>query len=220
MKKLLVLLLVMSLCLVGCSKEKENNNVDENQQTKSEVKEKTMYLTLRLNMRLLPESRWAIEDALAEILEHDDIGEVAGGGTGLNPDTAEVEYCDIEIDLYDEKYYDKLKDILKNYIKIAKGSKLESDKETIDVGNLEGMAIHLKSKYITEKDYEGDESGNFIDKLIELMGKQYYAYSYSENVDELILYFYGLSYENMSNSIKDYINSNRIFKDSRIEQIA
>ena len=56
-----------------------------------------MDLTLNLNSRLQPMHRHDLEDALQEILEKINLGEVMGGGTLQNPQTGEIESCDIEI---------------------------------------------------------------------------------------------------------------------------
>ena len=54
-----------------------------------------MELTLNLNSRLQPMHRHDLEDALQEILEKINLGEVMGGGTLQNPQTGEIESCDI-----------------------------------------------------------------------------------------------------------------------------
>ena len=57
-----------------------------------------MHLNLKLNARFQPKHRFVLEDALTEVLEKQQLGEITGGGTAQNPD-GEIAYCDIEIDL-------------------------------------------------------------------------------------------------------------------------
>ena len=61
-----------------------------------------MNLTLKLNARFQPMHRFELEDALQEILEQNNMGEVTGGGTAQNPG-GEIAYCDIEIYRYHNK---------------------------------------------------------------------------------------------------------------------
>ena len=61
-----------------------------------------MNLTLKLNARFQPKHRFDLEDALQEILEEKQLGEITGGGTAQNPD-GEIAYCDIEIQLTNDK---------------------------------------------------------------------------------------------------------------------
>lgn len=60
-----------------------------------------MDLTLKLNARFQPKHRFELEDALQEILEKEQAGEVTGGGTAQNPN-GEIAYCDIDIYLTED----------------------------------------------------------------------------------------------------------------------
>ena len=62
-----------------------------------------MELVLNLNLRLQPMHRHHLEDELQEILEKEELGEVTGGGTLLDPQTGEIISCDIQILLNEDK---------------------------------------------------------------------------------------------------------------------
>ena len=104
-----------------------------------------MELTLNLNSRLQPMHRHDLEDALQEILEKINLGEVMGGGTLQNPQTGEIESCDIEIHLNDDKQdsINRLVELV-NKIGIPKGSALLCmvPEFKIAVGTLEGLAYY------------------------------------------------------------------------------
>ena len=93
-----------------------------------------MNLTLQLNARFQPKHRFDLEDALQEILEEKQLGEITGGGTAQNPD-GEIAYCDIEIQLTNDKS-DSVKWLanLLNRIGIPKGSLLHGIEPPIEVG--------------------------------------------------------------------------------------
>lgn len=83
-----------------------------------------MDLTLKLNARFQPKHRFELENALQQILEKEQLGEITGGGTAQNPD-GEIVYCDINIHLINDNL-DNVKwlvDLL-NRIGIPKGSVL------------------------------------------------------------------------------------------------
>ena len=96
-----------------------------------------MDLTLKLNARFQPKHRFELEDALQEILEEAQAGEITGGGTAQNPD-GEIAYCDIDIHLTEDnpERLNWLVSLL-NTIGIPKGSILQGTDPEIEVGTLE-----------------------------------------------------------------------------------
>ena len=81
-----------------------------------------MELVLNLNLRLQPMHRHHLEDELQEILEKEELGEVTGGGTLLDPQTGEIISCDIQILLNEDKKdnINHLEELI-NKIRIPKG---------------------------------------------------------------------------------------------------
>ena len=116
-----------------------------------------MELTLNLNSRLQPMHRHDLEDALQEILEKINLGEVMGGGTLQNPQTGEIESCDIEIHLNDDKQdsINRLVELV-NKIGIPKGSALLCmvPEFKIEVGTLEGLAYYGNGTELPDEVYE------------------------------------------------------------------
>ena len=59
-----------------------------------------MFYTLQLNAKLQPFDRHDLEDLIDEFLSEENLGNTSGGGTLMSKE-AEIEYCDIEIELND-----------------------------------------------------------------------------------------------------------------------
>lgn len=177
-----------------------------------------MFVTLNLNMKLLPFMRGSFEDIINSKLEEEDVGYVEGGGTLLDVN-GEVECCDIEIYLNDEKNYKKLINILSD-IRMAKGSKIISEKETINIGKDEGLAIYLNGTDLDKEVYKNCDINYVLDKLMEKMSGVGTFVSHFEGEKETALYFYGESFKKMKESIIDFVNEYPLCEKCRIVQVA
>lgn len=179
-----------------------------------------MDITIELNMRFQPLHLYELEDALDEIFEEYEKGEVTGDGFAQKPD-GEVSYCDIEIDLYDgsPENIEWLKGIL-NKMGIAKGSKLIYDSKEEPIGTLEGAAYYLNGIDLPKETYQNCDINYAIEqteKLLEGIGR---LYSWYEGNEYTALYFYGASFENIKERIKPFSDSYPLFEKCRIVQIA
>lgn len=178
-------------------------------------------LTLKLNARFQPKYRFDLEDALQEILEKEQLGEVTGGGTAQNPD-GEIAYCDIEIHLKNDKRDDSIKwlvDLL-NRIGIPKGSVLQGIEPEIEVGTLEGLAYYSNGVDLPDEVYKTCDINYVIEKMEQAMEGIGSMYSYWEGNAYTALYFYGSSFAEMKKKIEPFIASYPLCQKSRIEQIA
>lgn len=179
-----------------------------------------MYLTLKLNARFQPKHRFELEDALQEILENEQLGEITGGGTAQNPD-GEIAYCDIEIHLTNDSS-DSVKwlaDLL-NKIGIPKGSVLQGIEPEIEVGTLEGLAYYSNGVDLPDEVYKNCDINCVIEQMemaIKGIGRMY---SYWEGSTYTALYFYGSSFAEMKKRIEPFIASYPLCQKCRIEQIA
>lgn len=177
-----------------------------------------MNITLDLNMKLLPFDRSIIEDILDKYLENEAIGRVTGGETFQEPN-GEIKNCNIEIKLKDIKYYDDFLKIVKK-IKLARGSKIISSKEIIDIGKMEGLAVHLNGTDLPLEVYKSCDVNYVVKKLNQILKNKGHMLSYYEGADDTILYFYGDSFKEMNELIKDFITSYPLCDKCQIIQIA
>lgn len=177
-----------------------------------------MIVTLNLNMKLLPFMRTAYENRIDKEIKKAKIGEVTGGGTDLE-ENGEVRSCDIEIKLRNKKHYDQLLEILKK-IKMARSSKVISEKEIIEIGEDEGLAIYLNGTDLPKEVYETCDVNYVFDKLTEAMDGIGLPVSHFEGDKETALYFYGKSFEAMKDAITDFTSSYPLCEKCRIVQIA
>lgn len=179
-----------------------------------------MELTLKLNARLQPKHRFELEDALQEILEKEQMGEVTGGGTAQNAD-GEIAYCDIDIDLVDDNL-DCVKWLaeLLNKMGIPKGSVLQGVEPEMEIGTLEGLAYYSNGVDLPDEVYKTCDINYVIEQMEQAMEGIGSMYSYSEGSVYTALYFYGSSFTEMKKKIEPFIASYPLCQKSRIEQIA
>ncbi len=179
-----------------------------------------MEITLKLNARFQPMHRFELEDALQEILEKANMGEVTGGGTAQNPD-GEIAYCDINICLEkDESDSVKWLVDLLNRIGIPKGSVLQGLEREIQVGTLEGLAYYSNGSDLPKEVYETCDINYVIEQMELAMEGIGRMYSYWEGATYTALYFYGSSFSEMKQKIEPFIASYPLCQKSRVEQIA
>ena len=182
-----------------------------------------MELTLNLNSRLQPMHRHDLEDALQEILEKINLGEVMGGGTLQNPQTGEIESCDIEIHLNDDKQdsINRLVELV-NKIGIPKGSALLCmvPEFKIEVGTLEGLAYYGNGTELPDEVYESCDINHVIEQMTSAMENIGSFYSYWVWNVLTAMYFYGTSFVEMKQKIEPFIASYPLCQKCRIEQIA
>lgn len=179
-----------------------------------------MELTLKLNARFQPKHRFELEDVLQEILENNQMGEVTGGGTALEPD-GEIAYCDIEIRLADDKpdAVKWLTDLL-NRLGIPKGSVLQGVEPEIKTGTLEGLACYLDGADLPDEVYKTCDINYVVAQLEQAIEGTGSMYSYWAGATCTALYFYGTSFAEMKRRMEPFIAAYPLCQKSRIEQIA
>lgn len=178
-----------------------------------------MHLELHLNARFQPKHRFELEDALQEIFQENEAGEITGGGTLLKKN-GEIDSCDIEIDFSDaQKNLEWLVNLL-NTIGIPKGSVLRGIEPPIDVGTLEGLAIYMNGTDLEEEIYKSCDINYVIEQLEQTIEGIGHMYSYGELNAFTALYFYGTSFSEMKEKMIPFISSYPLCKKCHIEQIA
>ena len=179
-----------------------------------------MEITLKLNAKFQPVHRFELEDALQEILEKTDRGEVTGGGTAQGI-TGEVEYCEIEMILNElkEDNVTWLTDLL-NRMGIPKKSSLNGEGILVEVGTLEGLAYYSNGQELPKEVYETCDINYVIEQMEKAMDGIGRMYSYWEGPKYTGLYFYGTSFLEMKKRIEPFIAEYPLCQKSKIEQIA
>ena len=163
-------------------------------------------LTLELNAKLQPMHRIKIfENKLEKALEEADVGEVVGGGT-LLANTGEAKYCDIELDVK-EDCKDMVVRLIQQMKLIPKGSKIICEETIIQVGQVEGLAIYLNGEDLPNEVYETNDINDLISCLHNAMNEKGIMYSWWEGTTETALYFYGASFNEMNNLIKNIVDT-------------
>lgn len=179
-----------------------------------------MNLTLKLNARFQPKHRFELEDALQEILEKEQRGEVTGGGTAQNPD-GEIAYCDIEIYLvHDDMESVEWLAALLNSMGIPKGSVLQGVEPEMEVGTLEGLAYYSNGVDLPDEIYQTCDINYVIEQLEQSIDGIGRVYSYWEGNTYTALYFYGTSFSEMKEKMAPFIAEYPLCQKCRIEQIA
>lgn len=178
-----------------------------------------MNLTLKLNARFQPKHRFELEDALQEILQKKQLGEVTGGGTAMNAE-GEILSCDIEIQLCkdDSDCVEWLAALL-NRIGIPKGSVLQGIEPEIKVGTLEGLAYY-NSVDLPDEIYQNCDINYVIKQMEQAMEGIGRLYSWRELNAYTALYFYGTSFSEMKEKIASFIAEYPLCQKCCIEQIA
>ncbi|MCZ2260927.1 hypothetical protein KSU66_20965 [Sporosarcina sp. G11-34] len=180
------------------------------------------HLTLQLNARLLPFDRSEFfEVPLNEGLEDSKCGTTDGGGTMMQQKTGEIEFCDIEILLKDNNMenVDKLLQII-DRIGVPKGSFLLGDGFEQSVGTLEGLALYLNGTELTEEVYQNCDINYVIEKINKVLNGSGQLYSYWEGPEQTVLYFYGVSFEEMKQRMTTFLSEYPLCQKCRVEKIS
>jgi hypothetical protein len=178
----------------------------------------------QLNARVMPIQRGErYEDPLGEALANNGFGEVTGGGT-LQSKGGEIEYCGIDIDLYD----------LPNGVPFIcefltqqgapKGSKLQYENEgqkiEVPFGITEGLAIYLNGTDLPDEVYRDCDVNEVFSEINRLLGGRGTIEGYWQGPTETALYLYGDSAEGMRNLISSYLVEYPLCQRARVMTIA
>ncbi len=183
------------------------------------------FIVAQLNEKVMPIDRGIVyEDPIDEFLKEKKYGEVTGGGT-LQEKTGELSYCDVEIKLSTNDI-DKLAiaDIIDKIESIGapKGSKLiiEKTKEEIPFGKKEGLALYIDGQNLSPEVYAECDINFVLSEIHRLTNIEPNADRSWQGEKETALYFFGDSFEQMKNSISEFIDTYPLCKGARVVQIA
>ena len=192
---------------------------------KKKEEESGNFIVAQLNEKLMPIDRGIVyEDPIDEFLKESDYGEVTGGGT-LQEKTGELSYCDVEIKLatniIDKSVILKIIDKFDS-LGAPKGSKLiiEKTKEEIPFGKKEGLALYIDGQNLPNEVYEECDINIVLSEILRLTNIEPNADRNWQGEKESALYFFSDSFEQMKNSIAQFIDTYPLCKGARIVQIA
>lgn len=184
------------------------------------------YVVITLNDKIMPLDRCEIyEDPLDEFIQQSGIGEVSGGGT-MQLASGEIDFCDVEIQLYSNNtiHQEQLIQLQEKLEALGapKGSyiSLERDQQKIMIGQKEGLAIYLDGVNLDNEVYENCDSNVVVDEIRKRINDTSEIVRFWESNTETALYFYSDSFEEMKLAIQDFIETYPLCKNARIERIA
>ena len=178
----------------------------------------------RLYARVLPLDRGdRYEDPLIAALAENGFATVTGGGTG-QAENGEIEYCGIDLDLFDlEKGIPFISEFLAN-CGSPRGSGLEyeldGEKIVAEFGFLEGLAIYLNGIDLPDEVYEKCDVNELYDEINRLLGDRGDIQGHWQGPTETALYLYGYSAEEMRGLIAGHLANYPLCERARVEQIA
>ena len=187
----------------------------------SAVESASTYLIAQLNARLQPMHRGELfEDPLDEALQELGLGSISGGGTQLS-ESGEVDYCDIEIDVavLDERSVQAIINLLEG-LGAPRGSKLKAGEQELPFGNTEGLALYLNGTDLPDEVYKACDSNVVYTEVQRLIGDRGEIYSHWQGPKETALYLYGNSFQEMRDSIAEFLATYPLCQKCRVEQIA
>lgn len=189
------------------------------------VKSNNCFIVAQLNEKIMPIDRGELyEEPLDEFLKTNGYGEVTGGGT-MQTKSGEIEFCDIEILVYQSNDIIKVSKEIINKLETLgapKGSKLQIEKtnDIIPFGQKEGLAIFLDGVNLLSNVYKECDSNFVLSELSGLIGYDGNVQRYWQGNTETALYFYGESFVEMNRAISEFINTYPLCEGARIVQIA
>jgi hypothetical protein len=182
-------------------------------------------ISIQLNDRIGPIDRHlTYEEPIDEYLRRRRFGEVVGGGT-FQETTGEISGCDVLIELNSLGNNYTAIDLIISEIEslgAPKGSKVifNDSRKEVSIGKLEGLAIYLDGETLPEEVYTNSDINFVLAELSSAIGYSGVADRNWQGAKETALYFYGMSFERMKESILPFVNSYPLCANARITQIA
>jgi hypothetical protein len=192
---------------------------------KSESEISGSIIVVQLNEKIMPIDRGVLyEDPLDEFLNLNEYGEVTGGGT-MQAQNGEIEFCDIEILIYESNNIKKTIGVIIEKLEgwgAPKNSHItiEQTGEQIEFGKKEGLAIYIDGVNLPERVYQDCDSNFVLSELSLILGYDSEVQRYWQGETETALYFYGESFEKMNTLISDFVSKYPLCQGARIVKIA
>lgn len=178
----------------------------------------------QINARVMPIDRGGMyEDPLQEEFEQNGFGEVTGGGT-MQSENGEIEYCGIDIDLFNlEEGVPFICGFLAE-CGAPQGSKLQfelnGEQKEFPFGFLEGLAIYFNSTDLPDEVYENNDINEVYDEINDLLGERGQIQGHWNGPTETAMYLYGYSVKEMRELISSVMETNPLCEQARYVTIA
>ena len=183
-----------------------------------------MDYTLYLNAKLQPFIRNDLEDIFEDFLEKHNLGSL----TDNVPNSKVIEktpYCNITFatssikELSEEEIITLKEFFIEN--PVPKDTKIicNETKRLISVGTLEGLGLYINWTDLPNEVYVQNDINDLNEMILEQLGTKVQIMSYSEHENDTALYYYGSSFNDMHNEIKEIISSHPLCEKSKVQQI-
>lgn len=174
-----------------------------------------------LNARVQPLDRGdRYEDRLLDALESGVIANVAGGGSQLLPGGNEIEYCCIDLDIFDLKRGVPLITSILERAGAPKGSYLsytvDDESHRIPFGQTYGIAIYLNGTELPNTVYKECDVNYIIAEIDRVLDGVGSYQSYWQGPTETGLYVYGSSRDVMRRLLADLLDIYPLCKRARV----
>lgn len=192
---------------------------------KNNKKTKEIELNIQLNDKLHPiDVEELYEDPLETFFLENNYGEIIGEGT-MQSSIGEIEFFDIQVLIYDNNNVINVINEIKVRLEslgAPKGSfiEIEGEKELIQFGIKEGLAIYLDGVNLPKETYNECDSNYVVSEIFRLTGCSDDVIRFWEGDKETAIYFYGDSFDSMKRDILEFINTYPLCKGARIVRIA
>lgn len=162
-----------------------------------------LYINVKLNVWFQFEY-WLqlFEDLFDVMFEVVGIGEILGGGMVLFED-GEVEYGDLEIQLYDVVVLLQVIELFEQF-GVLKGLLIQCDGEDdLLFGIIEGLGLYLDGVNLLDEVYEQCDLNYVFDQIVECIDGYGEICSWWQGLSEIGLYLYGVSFDILCDCIVD-----------------
>jgi hypothetical protein len=178
----------------------------------------------QLNARIMPLGRGErYEDPLGEALAENGFGEVTGGGT-MQSKEGEIDFCGIDIDLFDLSKAVPFVCAFLTQRGAPKGSKLEYElngtRVEVPFGMAEGLAIYLNGTDLPDEVYKECDVNAVYDEINRRLGDCGSIQGHWQGPTETALYLYGNSADEMRAHIVGYLAEYPLCQRARLVRIA
>jgi hypothetical protein len=178
----------------------------------------------QLNGRIMPLNRGErYEDPLDEALVENGFGQVTGGGTKQS-EGGEIEYCGIDLDLFDVPHGVPFICEFLAQRGAPRGSKLqyeiEGQKVEVPFGVAEGLGLYLNGTDLPDEVYRECNVNEVYAEINRLLGDRGAIQGHWQGPTETALYLYGHSADEMRDIISGYMGEYPLCQRARVVTIA
>lgn len=174
-----------------------------------------------INARVMPIDRDRYDEPLMDAIDSS-LCEVTGGGT-MQLRNGEINYCVVDIDIYDVEKAPPLICKILTECGAPKGSFLaysHNDKDIkLPFGENEGLAIYFNGTDLPAEVYASGDLNLVVAEFRKLLGKRGEIQGHWNGSTETAVYLYGPSIEEMKKLIEPLMSSHPLCQKARYEKL-